>query len=134
MQHVHTVSFPDPQLLADLSPLPGGLHGVVWDMKEAPGGDLGSIDGVILPYINAGAVLGSLGKVPDLKFVQTQVLTFRSTAPVSLSIHPTNVLGQYSQGALQAEQEDLLVDGCVGAVTKRSSLCSQRNQRRGPYS
>ncbi|MFF2346914.1 2-hydroxyacid dehydrogenase [Pseudarthrobacter sp. NPDC058119] len=72
MQHVHTVSFPDPQLLADLSPLPGSLRGVVWDMKEAPGGDLGSIDGVILPYLNAGAVLGSLGKVPDLKFVQTQ--------------------------------------------------------------
>ena len=31
-----------------------------------------SIDGVILPYIDAGAVLGSLAKVPDLKFVQTQ--------------------------------------------------------------
>lgn len=72
MQHVQTVSFPDPQLLADLSPLPGGLRGVVWDMKEAPGEDLGAIDGVILPYLNAGAVLGSLGKVADLKFVQTQ--------------------------------------------------------------
>ena len=72
MQHVHTVSFPDSQLLADLSPLPGSLRGVVWDMQEAPGGDLGRIDGVILPYINAGEVLGSLGKVPDLKFVQTQ--------------------------------------------------------------
>ena len=72
MQHVHTVSFPDSQLLADLSPLPGSLRGVVWDMKDAPGEDLGSIDGVILPYINAGAVLGSLGTVPNLTFVQTQ--------------------------------------------------------------
>src|SRR6478735_12545762 len=72
MQHVHTVSFPDSQLLADLSPLPGSLRGVVWDMKEAPDETHGSIDGVILPYIDAGAVLGSLGKVPDLKFVQTQ--------------------------------------------------------------
>ncbi|MDP9889488.1 2-hydroxyacid dehydrogenase [Pseudarthrobacter enclensis] len=72
MQHVHTVSFPDPQLLADLSPLPEGLRGVVWDMKDAPGEELGGIDGVILPYINAGEVLGNLGRVPGLKFVQTQ--------------------------------------------------------------
>ncbi|MEE9095121.1 2-hydroxyacid dehydrogenase [Pseudarthrobacter phenanthrenivorans] len=76
MQHVHTVSFPDPQLLADLSPLPEGLQGVVWDMKDAPGEELGGIDGVILPYIDAGAVLGSLGKVADLKFVQTQSTGF----------------------------------------------------------
>jgi phosphoglycerate dehydrogenase-like enzyme len=76
MQHVQTVSFPDSQLLAHLSPLPGSLRGVVWDMTEAPGADLGGIDGVILPYINAGAVLGSLGKVPDLKFVQTQSTGF----------------------------------------------------------
>lgn len=72
MQHVHTVSLPDPQLLADLSPLPGNLRGVVWDMKDAPGKDMGEINAVILPYINAGAVLGSLDKVPALKFVQTQ--------------------------------------------------------------
>jgi phosphoglycerate dehydrogenase-like enzyme len=76
MQHVQTVSFPDSRLLAHLSPLPGSLRGVVWDMTEAPGTDLGGIDGVILPYINAGAVLGSLGKVPDLKFVQTQSTGF----------------------------------------------------------
>jgi phosphoglycerate dehydrogenase-like enzyme len=72
MQLVRTVSFPEPQLLADLSPLPEGLRGVVWDMKDEPGEELGGIDGVILPYIDAGAVLGSLAKVPDLKFVQTQ--------------------------------------------------------------
>ncbi|WP_284980435.1 2-hydroxyacid dehydrogenase [Arthrobacter sp. fls2-241-R2A-200] len=72
MQLVRTVSFPDSRLLADLSPLPEGLRGVVWDMKDEPGEELGGIDGVILPYIDAGAVLGSLGKVPDLKFVQTQ--------------------------------------------------------------
>jgi len=72
MQLVQTVSFPEPQLLADLSPLPDGLRGVVWDMKEEPGEELGGIDGVILPYVDAGAVMGSLSKVPDLKFVQTQ--------------------------------------------------------------
>ena len=72
MQLVRTVSFPEPQLLADLSPLPEGLRGVVWDMKDEPGEELSGIDGVILPYIDAGAVLGSLAKVPDLKFVQTQ--------------------------------------------------------------
>lgn len=72
MQLVQTVSFPDARLLADLSPLPSGLRGVVWDMKEAPDASLGSIDGVILPYLNASAVLSSLADVPDLKFVQTQ--------------------------------------------------------------
>lgn len=72
MQLVQTVSFPEPQLLADLSPLPEGLRGVVWDMQGAPDETHGSIDGVILPYIDAGAVLGSLGEVPNLKFVQTQ--------------------------------------------------------------
>lgn len=72
MQLVRTVSFPEPQLLADLSPLPEGLRGLVWDLKDEPGEELGGIDGVILPYIDAGAVMGSLAKVPDLKFVQTQ--------------------------------------------------------------
>ncbi|BCW52999.1 MULTISPECIES: 2-hydroxyacid dehydrogenase [unclassified Arthrobacter] len=76
MQHVQTVSFPEPQLLADLSPLPEGLTGVVWDMQGAPDEAHGSIDGVILPYLNAGAVLANLGKVPDLKFVQTQSTGF----------------------------------------------------------
>jgi phosphoglycerate dehydrogenase-like enzyme len=73
MQTVRTVSFPDQQLFDDLSPLPEELRGVVWDLKEDPdGGTLAEIDGVILPYINAGAVLGSLAKVEQLKFVQTQ--------------------------------------------------------------
>jgi phosphoglycerate dehydrogenase-like enzyme len=73
MQTVRTVSFPDAQLLADLSPLPEGLKGVVWDLKSDPdGGTLGEIDGVILPYINAGAVLGALAQVDNLKYVQTQ--------------------------------------------------------------
>ena len=76
MQLIRTVSFPEPQLLADLSPLPEGLTGVLWDMQGAPDEAHGSIDGVILPYINAGAVLANLDKVPDLKFVQTQSTGF----------------------------------------------------------
>ncbi|MET1089003.1 MAG: 2-hydroxyacid dehydrogenase [Arthrobacter sp.] len=73
MQTVRTISFPDQQLLDDLSPLPEGLRAVVWDLKTDPdGGALAEIDGVILPYINAGAVLGSLAKVERLKYVQTQ--------------------------------------------------------------
>ena len=36
MQPVRTISFPDRQLLADLTPLPEGLRGVVWDMKSDP--------------------------------------------------------------------------------------------------
>ena len=35
-------------------------------MQGAPEEEPGSIDGVILPYIDAGAVLGTLSKVPDL--------------------------------------------------------------------
>src|SRR5690349_18927738 len=73
MQPVRTVSFPDRPLLAGLAPLPAGLRGVVWDMNADPeDATLGEIDGVILPYINAGAVLGSLAQVDELKFVQTQ--------------------------------------------------------------
>ncbi|WP_432245375.1 2-hydroxyacid dehydrogenase [Arthrobacter sp. G.S.26] len=76
MQLVQTVSFPTPQLLADLSPLPEGLRGVVWDMTAAPGESAGEIDCVILPYINASAVLGSLSHIKNLKYVQTQSTGF----------------------------------------------------------
>lgn len=73
MQIVRTISLPDAELLARLQPLPAGLKAVVWDMvsdprEVAPEG----IDGVVLPYLNASAVLGSLSRVDGLKFVQTQ--------------------------------------------------------------
>lgn len=77
MHNIRTVSFPDQQLLADLEPLPGGLRGVVWDLRSDPqGGTLAEIDAVILPYIDAGAVLPALANVPGLKFVQTQSMGF----------------------------------------------------------
>ena len=77
MHNIRTVSFPDKQLLADLEPLPGGLRGVVWDLRSDPqGGTLDEIDAVILPYIDAGAVLPALANVPGLKFVQTQSTGF----------------------------------------------------------
>jgi phosphoglycerate dehydrogenase-like enzyme len=77
MQVIRTVSFPDKQLLADLEPLPDGLRGVIWDLKSDPeGGTLDEVDAVILPYIDAGAVLPALAKVPGLKFVQTQSTGF----------------------------------------------------------
>lgn len=77
MQNIRTVSFPDKQLLADLEPLPGRLRGVIWDLRSEPeGGTLDEIDAVVLPYIDAGAVLPALGKVPGLKFVQTQSTGF----------------------------------------------------------
>jgi phosphoglycerate dehydrogenase-like enzyme len=77
MHNIRTVSFPDKQLLADLEPLPGGLRGVVWDLRSDPrGGTLDEIDAVILPYIDAGAVLPALSNVPGLKFVQTQSTGF----------------------------------------------------------
>lgn len=77
MQVIRTVSFPDKQLLAGLEPLPTGLRGVIWDLKSDPeGGTLDEIDAVVLPYIDAGAVLPALAKVPGLKFVQTQSTGF----------------------------------------------------------
>ncbi|MDP9884192.1 phosphoglycerate dehydrogenase-like enzyme [Sinomonas atrocyanea] len=77
MQIVRTVSFPDQELLSDLSPLPPQLEGVVWDMRSAPAsGSLDDVDAVILPYLNAGEVLPELSKVPRLKFVQSQSTGF----------------------------------------------------------
>jgi phosphoglycerate dehydrogenase-like enzyme len=73
MQTVHTISFPDAELLAAVSPIPGNLKAVIWDLESEPaGGDLGEIDGVILPYLNAAAVVGGLSRAEGLKFVQTQ--------------------------------------------------------------
>jgi phosphoglycerate dehydrogenase-like enzyme len=77
MQTVRTVTFPDRDLLARLQPLPAGIEASVWDLKSDPEGiDLADIDGVVLPYIDASAVLGSLSKAPNLKFVQTQSTGF----------------------------------------------------------
>lgn len=77
MQTVRTVTFPDRDLLARLQPLPAGIEAAVWDLKSGPEGiDPAQIDGVILPYIDASAVLGSLAKAPNLKFVQTQSTGF----------------------------------------------------------
>lgn len=77
MQTVRTVTFPDPDLLARLQPLPAGIEASIWDLKSDPENlDLAEIDGVILPYIDASAVLGSLAKAPNLKFVQTQSTGF----------------------------------------------------------
>jgi phosphoglycerate dehydrogenase-like enzyme len=73
MQTVHIISLPDADLLAELSPLPEGLRGVVWDLQSDPvDADSGEIDGVVLPYLNASAVMGALARVKSLKFVQTQ--------------------------------------------------------------
>lgn len=77
MQTVRTVTFPDQDLLARLQPLPAGIQASVWDLKSDPKDiDLAEIDGVVLPYIDASAVLGSLSKAPNLKFVQTQSTGF----------------------------------------------------------
>jgi phosphoglycerate dehydrogenase-like enzyme len=77
MQTVRTVTLPDRDLLARLEPLPAGIEASVWDLKSDPEGiDLADIDGVVLPYIDASAVLGSLSKAPNLKFVQTQSTGF----------------------------------------------------------
>ncbi|MET3935711.1 2-hydroxyacid dehydrogenase [Arthrobacter sp. OAP107] len=73
MPPIRTVSFPDRDLLGRLEPLPGELRGAVWDLRSNPEGvALDEIDAVILPYIDASAVLGSLAKAGNLQLVQTQ--------------------------------------------------------------
>jgi phosphoglycerate dehydrogenase-like enzyme len=73
MQTVRTVTFSDRDLLASLQTLPAGIEASVWDLRSDPEGiELGAIDAVILPYLDASAVIGSLAKAPNLKFVQTQ--------------------------------------------------------------
>ncbi|MFE4833878.1 2-hydroxyacid dehydrogenase [Arthrobacter sp. NPDC056691] len=73
MPSIRTVSFPDRDLLARLEPLPGNLRGAVWDLRSDPeGAALEEIDAVVLPYIDASAVLGSLAKASNLQLVQTQ--------------------------------------------------------------
>lgn len=73
MPSISTVSFPDQDLLARLSPLPEGIRGTVWDLKSDPEDvALAEIDAVVLPYLNAGAVLGSLSRAGNLQLVQTQ--------------------------------------------------------------
>ncbi|UZX02966.1 2-hydroxyacid dehydrogenase [Arthrobacter sp. CDRTa11] len=73
MQLVRNVTFPDQELLSRLQPLPESIRPAIWDLRSQPEGiDLSSIDAVILPYLNAGEVLGELRNVPNLKFVQAQ--------------------------------------------------------------
>jgi phosphoglycerate dehydrogenase-like enzyme len=73
MPLIRTVSFPDRDLLDRLSPLPEGIRGTVWDLKSDPvDAALADIDAVVLPYIDAGAVLGSLSRASNLQLVQTQ--------------------------------------------------------------
>ncbi|WP_458115915.1 2-hydroxyacid dehydrogenase [Arthrobacter sp. D2-10] len=77
MKLVNTVTLPDQETLANLGRTPEGIRTAVWDMKSDPQGvDLSEIHGVVLPYLNAGEVLGSLKQVPNLKFVQAQSTGF----------------------------------------------------------
>ena len=70
---IKTISFPDQDLLDSVQPLPSGMRGVVWDFEGDPeGAGLADLDAVVLPYLNAGAVLGELGKASNLKLVQAQ--------------------------------------------------------------
>lgn len=70
---VQVLSFPDQDLLDAVSPLPDGLRGVIWDMKNSPqGAEFSEIQGVVLPYLGASTVLPALANVPNLEYVQAQ--------------------------------------------------------------
>lgn len=67
------ISFPDSTILDELSPLPNGITPVIWDLQSDPVAcSRDQIEGVILPYMGAGGLLGELTDLHALKFVQTQ--------------------------------------------------------------
>ncbi|MFJ6281250.1 2-hydroxyacid dehydrogenase [Arthrobacter subterraneus] len=72
-QSIKTITFPDEDLLAAVEPIPEGITATVWDFRSEPEGmALDEIDAVILPYLNAGEILGELCRAKNLKLVQTQ--------------------------------------------------------------
>lgn len=74
---LRTVTVPDSRLLGQLSPLPEGLDVGVWDLRADPVGvRQDDVQAVVLPYADAGSVLGSLAAVPRLALVQTQTTGF----------------------------------------------------------
>ncbi|AUI51933.1 2-hydroxyacid dehydrogenase [Arthrobacter crystallopoietes] len=70
---IKTITFPDRELLEAVQPLPDGIRATVWDFRDDPVDvDLAEVDAVVLPYLNAQTVLGSLSRAGNLKFVQAQ--------------------------------------------------------------
>jgi len=70
---IRTLTLPDHELVHRINPLPPGLDVGVWDLSGEPDGvDLDQVQAVVLPYIDAGSVLGNLARVPGLALVQTQ--------------------------------------------------------------
>lgn len=70
---IKTITFPDRDLLEAVQPLPDGIRGVVWDFADDPADvDLGEVDAVVLPYLDAKQILGSLHRAVNLKLVQAQ--------------------------------------------------------------
>jgi phosphoglycerate dehydrogenase-like enzyme len=77
MQTIHTITFPDQDTLDQMGQLPKALRPAIWDLRSEPeGASLEDIQGVILPYIDAGSVLESLKRVPNLKLVKAQSTGF----------------------------------------------------------
>jgi phosphoglycerate dehydrogenase-like enzyme len=79
-QAITTITFPDPALLEAVAPLPPGLSAGLWDLRGDPEGvRAGDIDAVILPYL-PGSDWGALGRLPQLKLVQTQTTGYDGIA------------------------------------------------------
>jgi phosphoglycerate dehydrogenase-like enzyme len=76
-QLIRTVSFPTPELLEAMQPLPAGITAGVWDLDGDPVGvALKDLDAVVLPYASASNCLPALKRVPGLKLVHTQSTGF----------------------------------------------------------
>lgn len=78
MPHLRTLAFPDSDLLARVDAKivdhqQSNIEFVVYSAEEkSPGVSRESIDGIILPYMDAGPTVELLGDLPNLSFVQTQ--------------------------------------------------------------
>jgi phosphoglycerate dehydrogenase-like enzyme len=97
MQIIKTVSFPDERLLSDVGPLPAGLRGIVWNLRDRPqDAEYADIDAVILPYVDAYNVLDSLSLVPGLKLVQTQTTGYDGVAEAAGSAAVATAAGVHA--------------------------------------
>ena len=130
--HIKTISFPDSDLLSELKPLPGGVRGVVWDLRSEPDEcALADIDAVILPYVDAAEVLDALEQVPNLQLVQTQTTGYDGVIAASGSAAVANASGVHAAATAELAVGLILAKlrGIDSAVRDQASAAW--NPRRG---
>ncbi|NKX50724.1 hydroxyacid dehydrogenase [Arthrobacter deserti] len=79
-QAITTITFPEPALLEAVAPLPPGFTAGLGDLRgDREGARAEDLDAVILPY-QTGSDWRALGRLPQLKLVQTQTTGYDGIA------------------------------------------------------